>query len=1026
MPETVGLIDGLDGAHLCGWAVSSSRRPVLVVVRDDAGEVLARGPATLERPDLASLGLGTSQVGFRFPVRLPAGAQTGALHVFADGVELVGSPVLLGPGVFDGGLTVSGGVASGWVAERVDGLRPLCVQLHDQDGSLLGEVEAQRAPDTAEETSPARFSVALPSPCFGRTDLILRASVDGARFAEVQCAMRLDGYLDTLSHDRCGGWLLSPDAPERPLDIEVFRDGVRVGAGSCVLPRADVRERYPHAWRVGFDIALDPAGTGADPHTYSFRLAGTDVELFDGPFASQDRSDTIAAARRIGRQLQAHLVPGERAVLQRALAEFLERRRQSDGRARLRVPGAPAAATSDNTRRLAIVIPVYRNVEVTRACIESVLAARDARRDAVILVDDCSPDEGMHTLLATFAREPEVFLLRNAQNQGFVRSANRGMALCRRGDVLLLNSDTRVFPGVFEEMCRVAEAAPDIGTVTALSNNATIFSYPHPSLPNASLADMGWDEVARVARAASGGQSFDVPTGHGFCLLIRREVSRLVGRLDEQFGRGYGEENDFCQRVADLGYRNVAAAGAFVEHRESVSFGPEKQALVEANLARLGRLYPEYAATITRFERTEGLRRARWPLDAARLRKASAEGARFALIVTNWLGGGTRKALADIESAVGYDGARRLSLRNRADGMIELEAEQPVLRAVFGPEETEDLFALLSAARVTHVLVHQVLGYAPGFVSGLADWIGERHAIYYAHDFYPICPRVTMIDAAGRFCDIAAPATCQRCIAAGGAHEASRLDGLAPDQHRAAFGRLLRAVRHVIAPSESAAGYLRRVWPDLALSAIPHPEPARVYPATARDAASSQEVVLLGGIGPHKGSAKLLEIARRALLSHPGLRFRVIGHTDIDAELRGVGNVLITGPYEAWEQPGLLAQAEGGIALFLHNWPETYSYTLSEAVAHGLFPLVPDLGAPAERVRRAGFGAVFGFPIDAGEVLRAIEQGMTREMPDRAGPAAFAGPHAAAHTGLMQGGAQPVAPVGKRVGRRRERDKLSA
>ena len=71
MPETVGLIDGLDGANLCGWAVSSSRRPALVVVRDDAGAVLARGPAAGERPDLASLGLCTTEVGFRFPVCAP-------------------------------------------------------------------------------------------------------------------------------------------------------------------------------------------------------------------------------------------------------------------------------------------------------------------------------------------------------------------------------------------------------------------------------------------------------------------------------------------------------------------------------------------------------------------------------------------------------------------------------------------------------------------------------------------------------------------------------------------------------------------------------------------------------------------------------------------------------------------------------------------------------------------------------------------------------------------------------------------
>jgi hypothetical protein len=162
------------------------------------------------------------------------------------------------------------------------------------------------------------------------------------------------------------------------------------------------------------------------------------------------------------------------------------------------------------------------------------------------------------------------------------------------------------------------------------------------------------------------------------------------------------------------------------------------------------------------------------------------------------------------------------------------------------------------------------------------------------------------------------------------------------------------------------------------------------------------------------------------LLSHPGLRFRVIGHTDIDGELRAVGNVLITGAYEAWEQPGLLAKGEGRVVLFLNNWPETYSYTLSEAVAHGLFPLVPDLGAPAERVRRSGFGAVFGFPIDAGEVLRAIDEALARQAPEGTGPATFAGPEAVALHRALMGEAEKPTGAARRVGRKRERHKLPA
>jgi GT2 family glycosyltransferase/glycosyltransferase involved in cell wall biosynthesis len=1024
MPETIGFVDGLEGAYVRGWALTEGLRPAAIIIRDAAGKPLARGTAEQERPDVGRLAQGRTACGFRIPVRRLRLA--GMLRVFADGVELAGSPVPVGPGRYDGDLSVGGSVATGWVNERTEGFRGAHVQLRDQDGALLGEAEAAASREDPDPFhAPARFTLALAPICFGRPDLIVRAFVNGVQFAEAHCAMRVDGYLDALSPSRCGGWLLSPDAPGRTLEIEVFRDGTLVGTGACNLPRQDVRDRYPQAWRVGFEIRLDPAPARAGArHAYSFRLAGTDVELFDSPFMVQDRSEAIEAARRMGRlaQVDDAITPADRTVLRRALAEFIARRRQTDERARVRLPSAAAPGLPDGGRRLAIVIPIYRDVEITRACVESVLAARDPGRDAVVLVNDSSPDEGMAVLLERFTREPDVCLLTNSENRGFIRSINRGLAVCRRGDVLLLNSDTRVFPGLFEELCRVARSAPDIGTVTALSNNATIFSYPHPSLPNAALADVEWAEVAAAAREANGGLAMDVPTGHGFCMLIRREALELAGSFDESFGRGYGEENDFCQRIADLGFRNVAAPGAFVEHRDSISFGAEKKALMEVNLARLRRMYPDYTQAIMEFEHGEGLRRARWPLDAARLRKASAAGTSFALVVTNWLGGGARKAIADIETSVGYGKARKLTLSCRADGMIELEAGSPALRAVFAPDETEALFGVLSAARVTHVLTHQVLGYPPAFLGGLAAWARGRHAIYYVHDFYPICPRVTMIDAAGSFCDIAAPDTCRRCIAGAGAHEASRLNALTPAEHRAAFGELLGAFRHVVAPSEAAASYVRRVWPDLDVAAVPHPEPALVFPASPRDAAS-QEVVLLGGIGPHKGSAKLLEIARRARLSHPDLRFRVIGHTDIDAELRTLGNVLITGSYEPWEQAGLVAQAEGGVALFLHNWPETYSFTLSEAASHGLFPLVPDLGAPAERVRASGFGAVFKFPIEAGDVLRAIEAAIGRRVNpigDK-GPPAFARPDAVTSHRALMGLEEPstVALPGRRLARAR-------
>jgi glycosyltransferase involved in cell wall biosynthesis len=297
-----------------------------------------------------------------------------------------------------------------------------------------------------------------------------------------------------------------------------------------------------------------------------------------------------------------------------------------------------------------------------------------------------------------------------------------------------------------------------------------------------------------------------------------------------------------------------------------------------------------------------------------------------------------------------------------------------VFRAAFSANESNELFKLLDAAAPQIVLVHQLLGFTADFVARLGEWVEGRESVYYVHDFYPLCPRVTFIDATQQFCDVAPSGTCARCIAIGGAHDASRLDGLDPAAHRALFGRVLRGFAQVIAPSASAAAYLRRGFADLPVDVIPHAEPGNSAGTAARRAEDDAEIVLFGALGPHKGSGKLLEIARRAKMTRPALRFLVIGYTSLDEELLAVGNVRITGRYEPEMLPVLVAEAQGKLALFLHEWPETYSYTLSEAWRFGFVPLVPDIGAPAERVRELGFGVVYPFPADAEAILQVIEE----------------------------------------------------
>jgi GT2 family glycosyltransferase/glycosyltransferase involved in cell wall biosynthesis len=970
-----GHLDGMVGAYVVGWAVAEpdTGNCVITVTEGPGGEVIAKGRASRHRPDLAALGLGRTTFAFRIPITQTT--EPRLLHVLANGEDLPGSPMLTGPGRFDGDCHIEAGTVAGWVTERVrNGAAPHITVINASGVEVGRGAAAYDAKNLDAQYTPARFAIDLDDRVFGAGEVSLTILANGVAFSRQSCNLKLRGNLEIISATNCLGWMISPDAPARGFELEIYRNGELAGTARTEIAREDVRGIFPDCGTPGFAAEFTSARLPAtEAAAISLRFPGATHELFDGPYVIASRPAAVLAAYRAARLANQGLPgigPAERAVLQLALTQFIANARNEPGFTVTKQVRAGIAGA--RKPRLVIIIPVYRGVEITQACIESVLAHRNAGTDQLLLINDRSPDAEMAGMLALYAGRPNVTVLSNADNLGFVQTVNRGLAAADGADVLLLNSDTVVFAGGFDEMLALAGAHPEIGTVTAISNNATIFSYPSAELRRERLDDISWPELAELALRENAGRFVDVPTGHGFCMFIRGEVIQRIGFLDEGFGRGYGEENDFCARSAALGYRHVAAGGVLVEHKESISFENERASLLARNLPRLETLYPEYTPIIMEFERTDGMRALRWALDRARLTKARQAGGGFVLLISNELEGGTAKAIRDFEQEIGYGAKVKLTLRSNEDGLLELSCDAPLILANFTAAEVPELFRVLGAADPSHVLVHQLLGFPASFIQGLCAWAKGRHSVFFAHDFYALCPRVTMIDAVGRFCNVADTGTCARCVEMGGAHETSRLTELTPAAHRQLFAELLGGFRHVLAPSANAAGYLRRGFPGLNIEALAHPESVAEVPAAPR-AGSLEEVILLGAIGPHKGSAMLLELARRARLTHPHLQFRVIGYTNIDKPLRAIGNVTITGKFVPEDLPRLLAQSRGRLALFLSTWPETYSYTLSETVKYGFIPLVPDIGAPAERVRAAEYGVVFPFPINPEALLLLLD-----------------------------------------------------
>ncbi|MCC6560055.1 MAG: glycosyltransferase family 2 protein [Xanthomonadales bacterium] len=245
-----------------------------------------------------------------------------------------------------------------------------------------------------------------------------------------------------------------------------------------------------------------------------------------------------------------------------------------------------------------IVIPVFNAAAALSACLRT-LRRSIPEGTTVLLIDDASTDPAVADLLAEHvATRACSRLLRNTANLGFVGSVNRALA-ATADDVLLLNSDTLPTPGFLVAMERCAAADPWIASVTPFSNNAEICSFPRFCAANPVPED-----ADRVAEAFGLETSVPVvvPTAVGFCMWMRRAAIAAVGDFDAAtFGRGYGEENDWCMRAAAHGWRHVVCPAAYVAHVGHASFSATGERPGGENLARLVARYPRYNALVADF-----------------------------------------------------------------------------------------------------------------------------------------------------------------------------------------------------------------------------------------------------------------------------------------------------------------------------------------------------------------------------------------------------------------------------------------
>lgn len=219
--------------------------------------------------------------------------------------------------------------------------------------------------------------------------------------------------------------------------------------------------------------------------------------------------------------------------------------------------------------KVSIIVLTYNNLKINKICIQSILHNTAYPNYELIIVDNLSTDGTREYLKEIENSDERLRVIFNNENKGFASGNNVGIKESEGDYVVLLNNDTIVTRGWLTAMTKHLENEADLGmcgpVTNSIGNEAKIKVYYHNMRELRSFAYQYTTEHFN--------EEFSEPNVLAlFCTMIKREVIEKCGLLDEEYGVGMFEDDDYAEAVKQKGFRLTIAEDAFIHHFEGASF----------------------------------------------------------------------------------------------------------------------------------------------------------------------------------------------------------------------------------------------------------------------------------------------------------------------------------------------------------------------------------------------------------------------------------------------------------------------
>lgn len=605
-----------------------------------------------------------------------------------------------------------------------------------------------------------------------------------------------------------------------------------------------------------------------------------------------------------------------------------------------------------------IIIPIYNGYEYFCELFNSIEKTNCHYR--LILINDCSPDKRVKEFISAYSStHKDVIVIDNPENLGFVQSVNKGLELSRN-HVVLLNTDVVLPTEWLERLMLPILNNSQIATTTPFTNSGTICSFPFFGKDNPIDNQFTVDAIDSYFKKLLPNYTI-IPTGVGFCMGINKNALKKVGLLDAKtFSKGYGEENDWCQRAISFGYYNIHINNLFVYHKHGGSFlSSEKRALLERNSKLLNQKHPNYPSDVAIFCSLDPMRETREAVHAL-LILLEYPGENI-LAFNHDLGGGATSYLNKKKQRVLENGNKLILIKynvHSSSYIIHMLYKNYELK--FKATKYADIHEFIMTMPISEIWINELVSYPNLYetLNGLIEVKKEKKRnitlTMLLHDLFFICPAINMINDKGEFCNFPQINKCELCAKNNSRTYCSDFGTI--KKFRSEWETFLQNCDQIIAFSENTARFLKKIYgPQNTLKVVPHQ--IDFLPALEKKCKTTPtfNIGILGVLNYHKGYQIIKDMLYLIEKNNLNIKIILIGYSEEPIISR---HFYETGRYSRESLPKLVSMLDIDIFFISSIWPETFSYTTAEIMSLN-YPVASfNIGAPADRIAKYDKGLI--------------------------------------------------------------------